>query len=69
MVRLRTSDGADTVSYTHLDVYKRQEVYGALVDVYQHDHCKYIFHYILRNVDDVDLLLIERCLLYTSRCV
>ena len=39
---------------------ERVEVYGALVDVYQHDHCKYIFHYVLRNVDDVDLLLIER---------
>ena len=28
----------------------------ALIDVYQHDHCKYIVHYILRNVDDVDLM-------------
>ena len=49
------------VSYTHLDVYKRQVLGDLLV---KSDHCKIlldstIYEYVMQNF----------CLLYTSRCV
>ena len=59
------------VSYTHLDVYKRQDmayfgftnklVKGETIKIFNYGNCKRDFTY----VDDI----VEGCLLYTSRCV
>ena len=51
---------ADAVSYTHLDVYKRQHVgWVAMHDVARHPQPT-----LFGELDDAD-----GCLLYTSRCV
>ena len=66
------------VSYTHLDVYKRQ-AFNDITDNMDlaEDFIKYCVQWALDDCyDDVKFLndmfdkgLIERCLLYTSRCV
>ena len=75
-------DGAGTVSYTHLDVYKRQEEWrarglsgepergprlgGARAPAVHHDPDELVPH---GGHVRVALVPVERCLLYTSRCV
>ena len=66
-----------SVSYTHLDVYKRQDPYSAdyaerrqniidtmIKDAEMRSKAKLIDGFIQKNVDDD-----KDCLLYTSRCV
>ena len=61
------------VSYTHLDVYKRQDLAGS--DIEHHAKCIERSHKMLKLLDfAVELLRTkhkngEACLLYTSRCV
>ena len=52
---MRLKEYLNPVSYTHLDVYKRQSECGRSFDEIK---------YIIDNVDNN-----ECCLLYTSRCV
>ena len=72
-----------TVSYTHLDVYKRQDSDGTLNE----DYCKWCYAdgtYTYSNMDDLIDVCVKNminenfteeqvrayiCLLYTSRCV
>ena len=60
--------GGGAVSYTHLDVYKRQDKYKFLVRAKSRA-------YFLIGADNEDIIqegmigLYKACLLYTSRCV
>ena len=55
--------GYEAVSYTHLDVYKRQpEIYAGCAERGNPDMA--IFHYTIKLVGRS-----KGCLLYTSRCV
>ena len=56
------------VSYTHLDVYKRQARYYAIRDI---DEARaFIEHpYLGANLREISEALLQLCLLYTSRCV
>ena len=59
-VRKDLRDG-DAVSYTHLDVYKRQMIDIPADPNYAQD---------LRAIEEVDgIAMVSNCLLYTSRCV
>ena len=62
--RIDTGIKQDAVSYTHLDVYKRQVTFNPSLDyiVSVND-----FQLGLTNRTDSELIL--PCLLYTSRCV
>ena len=62
------------VSYTHLDVYKRQEYNSKEKDVVTGVVQRYIGKNVSINLGKADALLTESeqikgCLLYTSRCV
>ena len=64
----------EAVSYTHLDVYKRQSVFCMITRtfaIYGIDQVSNIFSYILVTIIVlvVYLMVAYPCLLYTSRCV
>ena len=66
----------DPVSYTHLDVYKRQLYYNAramyenqnkgIFVYFTNKHCDYLLSY---QPDIINDIVSNSCLLYTSRCV
>ena len=73
------------VSYTHLDVYKRQNLAPAMAGAKLFDHIRHMFYttgvsygivaiiYIIIGLQYrgkvIDASEIQSCLLYTSRCV
>ena len=62
-----TAEASGSVSYTHLDVYKRQEERGVLMQNYSGE-IGLQYHLQIRK-GDVGKYVILPCLLYTSRCV
>ena len=50
------------VSYTHLDVYKRQ-IYEYMIQIINHAQRVNL------SRDDIKVMILTTCLLYTSRCV
>jgi len=76
--RRRKSIGFSTVSYTHLDVYKRQHQHDARIAGEEHEAILQLGHDLLdvifeRGKDLVGVANLAAevgdCLLYTSRCV
>ena len=58
------------VSYTHLDVYKRQDVYSKKIASNNSDPFGHIINGVFHTVHDSWRPCISyACLLYTSRCV
>ena len=60
-----------TVSYTHLDVYKRQLQYLRQIDKAS-TQVENALHKSMKNSELIQMLKLEKslvCLLYTSRCV
>ena len=62
--------GVELVSYTHLDVYKRQGLGRAVRFPPEGQGCILPAHVVHQEKDDVGALLgFRACLFYTSRCV
>ena len=60
LIFLKNLGGIDAVSYTHLDVYKRQQEDGSLLISGPNSNVM---------CNDSNMYAINSCLLYTSRCV
>ena len=72
-LRLSLTSSLGTVSYTHLDVYKRQGLYPVDIrDELIYNNCVDDDVENVRNKNDNNIVVrakINGCLLYTSRCV
>ena len=60
---------ADAVSYTHLDVYKRQSEYFAVADLTAEFYADTVKRVFLDKNLAKGTMTYNGCLLYTSRCV